>query len=182
VPESSGRRSGDAVPPDSEPATSGSASGTTADTPATPRKRGAKKRPAVPRPRDRLFDAVAEVTGLDPRLAGSKIGRVCSALREGDPPYTPEEVRMLPDLLARRGFTLPLLPWSIPDYIGLVRKTHGVPVGNWLEMSAEELVVALKPLPNDQAKAVVESLPPDKQEAYFRARDSAWEAEPYVPG
>src|SRR5579885_3015196 len=40
VPESSGRRSGDAVPPDSEPATSGSASGTTADTPATPQTEG----------------------------------------------------------------------------------------------------------------------------------------------
>src|SRR5579885_2713610 len=85
VPESSGRRSGDAVPPDSDPATSGSASGTTADTPATPRKRGAKKRPAVPRPRDRLFDAVAQYTRKgDPLLIEGRLQLEQWTSREGE--------------------------------------------------------------------------------------------------
>jgi hypothetical protein len=51
----------------------------------------AKAPPA--RPRDDLFDAVAQVTASDPKASGSFIGRVCKALRSADPPYTPAEVK-----------------------------------------------------------------------------------------
>jgi hypothetical protein len=42
---------------------------------------------------DLLFDAVAAITGMDPKSSGSHIGRVKSLLAKVDPPYTPEEVR-----------------------------------------------------------------------------------------
>lgn len=52
---------------------------------------GMKEKPQ--RPRDLLFDAIAEVTGADPATAGPRIATVKKALLEADPPYTPDEVR-----------------------------------------------------------------------------------------
>jgi hypothetical protein len=45
------------------------------------------------RPPDELFDAIAEVTGSDPKASGSHIGKVRKSLLSADPPYTAEEVR-----------------------------------------------------------------------------------------
>lgn len=44
------------------------------------------------RQRNPLFDAIAEVCGLDPTTAGGLIGKVNKSLSEADPPYTPDEV------------------------------------------------------------------------------------------
>jgi len=52
-----------------------------------------RSKPPEPRPRDSLFDAVAEVTGSDPKVSGSHVAKVCKNLRLADPPYTPEEVK-----------------------------------------------------------------------------------------
>ncbi len=59
--------------------------------PVAPRKR--KTTVKIPRERNPLFDAIAEVTGVDPATAGSSIGIVWAALSKADPPYTPEEVK-----------------------------------------------------------------------------------------
>lgn len=45
-----------------------------------------------PRERNPLFDAIADVTGMDPATAGSHIGKVAATLAKADPPYTPEDV------------------------------------------------------------------------------------------
>ena len=78
-------------------------------------------KPTSTRPRDQLFDAVAEITGSDPKTSGSFIGRVVSALRKSDPPYTPDEVRRLPDVLAAQNWSTPLTLGTIEKYIGWVR-------------------------------------------------------------
>jgi hypothetical protein len=96
---------------------------------AEPRKGKARgKRDPQPRRRDDLFDAVAEVTASDPKASGSHIGRVCSCLREADPPYTPAEVRALATALRARGFTLPLTLGTVEKYIGWTRQP-GAPPG-----------------------------------------------------
>lgn len=46
-----------------------------------------------PRERDELFDTLAEITSSDPVVSGSHIGRVCTALRSADPPYTSADLR-----------------------------------------------------------------------------------------
>lgn len=58
-------------------------------------KRSDKPKAKAPRTRrkDELFDAVAEVTGSDPHVSGSHIGRLCMLLRSADPAYTSDEVR-----------------------------------------------------------------------------------------
>lgn len=48
---------------------------------------------AKPRPRDLLFDAIAEVTAADPATAASHIVAVKKAMLKAVPPYTPEEIR-----------------------------------------------------------------------------------------
>ena len=48
---------------------------------------------APSRPRDELFDAVAEVTGAAPKASASHVAKVCKLLRAESPPFTPEEVR-----------------------------------------------------------------------------------------
>lgn len=70
---------------------------------------------AKTRPRDELFDSVAEVTGTDPKTAGGLIGKVCKALRAGEPPYTPEDVK---SFAARFG---EFCPWGPKD--GRLRPT-----------------------------------------------------------
>jgi hypothetical protein len=74
------------------------------------------------KPPNALFDAVAEVTGSDPVASGSHVGRVCVVLRSADPPYTPDEVRLLPPILAERGFTLPATLGTVEKYIGWTRQ------------------------------------------------------------
>lgn len=85
-------------------------------------------KPKTPRKRDPLFDAVAEVTGSDPVVTGSHVGKVTALLRKAEPPYTPEEVR---DFAARFA---QLCPWSegrrptigeIEKNIGLLRNGQG---------------------------------------------------------
>jgi hypothetical protein len=41
---------------------------------------------------DLLFDAIAEVTGTDPKASAGYVAKVRKALGEAEPPYTPEEV------------------------------------------------------------------------------------------
>jgi hypothetical protein len=49
--------------------------------------------PAKPRERDHLFDAVAEVSGSDPKVAGSHVAKISNLLAKAEPPYSPDEVR-----------------------------------------------------------------------------------------
>ena len=70
------------------------------ETPPNPPAGGTAPKPEEPpkpsakvRKRDELFDAIAEVTGTSPATKGSHIGKIASALRSAEPPYSPEEVR-----------------------------------------------------------------------------------------
>lgn len=75
------------------------------------------------RKKDELFDAVVEVTASDPTVNGPHIGRVCKALRNADPPYTPADVRRFAELVETE------MPWhkgrpsvsTVEKYIGIVR-------------------------------------------------------------
>lgn len=59
-----------------------------------PAKRGkTPKPPPKPRERDPLFDAIAEVTGLDSKESGPLIGMVKADLAGRDPPFSAEDVR-----------------------------------------------------------------------------------------
>lgn len=53
------------------------------------REKSAAKPP--PRPRNELFDAIAEVTGFDPATSGPLIGKVSATLKDAG--YTPDDVR-----------------------------------------------------------------------------------------
>lgn len=98
----------------------------------TPRPKGPRAEPAsdtsatpgtAGRKRDELFDALAEVTASDPKVSGSHLGRVCSALRKADPPYTPAELRRLVEIAPTE------FPWLkgritlgfVEKYVGIVR-------------------------------------------------------------
>lgn len=79
------------------------------------------------RPRNELFDALAEVTGLDPKTAGSALGDASATLSKADPPYSPDEVREfgrrfweLCSYAAAKNRTRPT-PHEVVKYIGLVR-------------------------------------------------------------
>ncbi len=85
----------------------------------------------APRPRNLLFDAVAEVSGLDPSTAGGRIGTAAAALAKADPPYTPAEVRefgqrfwQLCSWAADNKRTRPT-PHEIAGHIGLIRAGPG---------------------------------------------------------
>jgi hypothetical protein len=82
----------------------------------------AKTKSGKPRPRDELFDAVAEVGCADPEVNGPVIGKVCAALRRAKPPYTPEEVRRLPAAWAAAGMTVALTVPAIEKHIARVRR------------------------------------------------------------
>lgn len=61
--------------------------------PLPPERRGkAPKPPPKPRAPDELFDAIVAVTGCDPSVNGSHVGRVKKVLLAADPPYTPAEI------------------------------------------------------------------------------------------
>lgn len=75
------------------------------------------------RPRNPLFDAIVEVTGLDPATAGSAIGKAAADLAKSDRHYTPEDVLTF---AARVREWLPwhegaLTPGMLVKHIGLVR-------------------------------------------------------------
>jgi hypothetical protein len=68
-------------------------------TAAKPKDPASAEVKAHTRARDELFDALVEVTGSDPQLNGSHLGRACKALRDADPPYTAAEVRRLAEIV-----------------------------------------------------------------------------------
>ena len=73
---------------------------------------------------DPLFDAIAEITGSDPKASGSYIAKVRASLAKMEPPCSPEEVRSFPALLSK---TMPYLSGGITlgtveKYIGQVRR------------------------------------------------------------
>lgn len=93
-------------------------------------------KPKAPRQPNPLFDAIAEVTGLDSHTAGSQIGAVASVLANAQRPYTPEDVaefgrrfrELCPyvtrDVSPNRRPT----PGEIQKNIGLVRASQTRPV------------------------------------------------------
>lgn len=84
---------------------------------------GAEK---APRPRDLLFDAIAEVCRVDPATAGSSIAKVESALKKSTPPYTPEEVREFGvKWWEWKERTEPPSIWKLKEQIGTVRNGNG---------------------------------------------------------
>lgn len=70
-------------------------------------------KPRKPRPRNPLFDAIAEVTRTDPEASGSFVGSVAAVLAKATPPYTPDDVREFAARLAE------FCPWAAKD-----RRTH----------------------------------------------------------
>ncbi len=83
----------------------------------------------TPKPRNLLFDAIAEVTQKDPSVkkVGAEIGRVSASLAKAKPPYTPEDVfefgRRYQELCpwaAGKGYPRPT-PGIIESNIALVR-------------------------------------------------------------
>lgn len=79
-----------------------------------------------PKPRDELFDAVCDVTGSDPKVSGSHVGKVCKALRSADPPYTADEVRRWGELVVAEGWCSGKPPLGhVEKRIGTIRdKAH----------------------------------------------------------
>lgn len=58
-----------------------------------------EQKPPKSRERNPLFDAVADVCGVDPSTAGGLIGGVVKALAAADPPYTADDVRQFGERL-----------------------------------------------------------------------------------
>lgn len=83
-----------------------------------PPKDGAEK---TPRPRDLLFDAIAQVTCTDPATAGASIAKVESVLKKASPPYTPEEVLAFGEQWPAWKDKPPSL-WQVKEQIGIVRQ------------------------------------------------------------
>lgn len=75
------------------------------------------------RPRDELFDAIAETCKVDPATTGSSIAKVRQTLLRAKPPYTPAEVRLFgqwwwgKDGMRKRPPTV----WALQEQIGVVR-------------------------------------------------------------
>ena len=110
------RESEEGVPP--SPPFPADAGPRDADPPPKPAKAG------KPNP---LFDALADVTGLDPATAGGVIGVAAKKLAEADPPYTPDEVREFARRIndfcpwaGKDGRARPT-PGEVAKYIGLLR-------------------------------------------------------------
>jgi DNA-binding Lrp family transcriptional regulator len=75
----------------------------------------------TPRPRDPLFDAIAQVTHTDPATAGSSIAKVKAVLAKATPPYTPAEViRFGAEWPAWKD--KPPTLWQLKEQIGIVRQ------------------------------------------------------------
>lgn len=60
--------------------------------PKPEKKEHKPKQTPTPKPRNPLFDAVAEATKSDVGTVGSRIGKIAAALAKSEPPYTPAEV------------------------------------------------------------------------------------------
>lgn len=82
-------------------------------------------------PRNLLFDAVAEVSGMDPATAGGRIGTAQALMAKAEPPYSPDEVRefgrqfwQLCPWAAEKNRTRPT-PHEIATHIGLLRAGPG---------------------------------------------------------
>lgn len=90
----------------------------TARTPSGDNGKPVGKKPREP---NLLFDAIASVTGSDPKASAPHIGRVCKALRAADPPYTPDEVLRLPAVIREQGLDFTITLGSVEKYIGWVR-------------------------------------------------------------
>jgi len=101
----------------------------------TPTPKRQRKADSKPRVRDALFDAIADVTGSDPKASGSYIAKVRKSLAESEPPYEPAEVRMFldPEFLTRE------LPWlmgrkptlsEVEKNIGRTRKPSNIQLPN----------------------------------------------------
>lgn len=82
------------------------------------KKIGAEK---APRPRDLLFDAIAEVTHTDPATAGPSIAKVKVTLEKATPPYTPDEVFKFGSSWPEWKDKPPTL-WQLKEQIGAVRQ------------------------------------------------------------
>lgn len=80
-----------------------------------------------PRPPNPLWDAIVTVTGADSKLQARHIGRVCKALREADPPYTPADVLALPRILSTHKFTFPVSLGVVEKYISWTRTPPALP-------------------------------------------------------
>lgn len=101
----------------------------------------------APRPRDLIFEAIAQVTHTDPQTAGPSIGKIKSILLKASPPYTPEEVyefgRQWPKWKER-----PPTLWQLKEQIGIVRNgaKHGAnpnhPAKNEPTYTPEQLAAA----------------------------------------
>lgn len=107
--------------------------GTSAKQPSAKPETPAKSTTPKPtRPRDDLFDAVAKVTASDPRTSGSHIGRVCKALRDSDPPYTPEEIYQWAEMVTTASWWKGGRPGlgMMEKYIGWVRDKNPPGPGN----------------------------------------------------
>jgi hypothetical protein len=79
--------------------------------------------PERPRPRNELFDAIAEVCGVDPKTSGSSVGKAATTLAKASPAYTPDDVREFgrryPELCAwAKGYPSPS---ELEKYIGRIR-------------------------------------------------------------
>lgn len=94
------------------------------------RQQGREVSPAKPkrdRPRDQLFDAIVEVTGINAGAAGGFVAVAKKSLLAADPPYTPAEVREfgrryaeLCDWAKRSDTGMPT-PTELAKYIGRLR-------------------------------------------------------------
>lgn len=125
-------------------------------TPQTPKKKPRTAKEKKPRPRNHLFDAITEVTGLDPTTAGAHIGKVSALLSQATPPYTPEEVRAFPAVWKARGYgSIPITPGVIEKYIGWVRQPRGVSTPGEREQIERELLArrAVREQPRPRPKA-----------------------------
>lgn len=96
--------------------------------PPKEKQNGAEKAQRQPDP---LFDAIAEVCGVDPATAGSSIAKVESALKKSTPPYTPEEVKAFGvKWWEWKERTDPPTIWKLKEQIGTVRNGNGSKNGN----------------------------------------------------
>ncbi len=92
---------------------------------------------------DPIFDAIAEVTGLDPSTAGGRIGTAAAKLYRAKQPYTPEEIHEF----ARRFWEFcphaadknrqRPTPHEIANHIGLLRAKPAPPQSAPVRQSAK---------------------------------------------
>jgi hypothetical protein len=69
---------------------------------------------------NRMFDAVAKVTGAD-KKAGGHVAKVVKQLLAAEPPYTPEEVLRLPEVAKQRKWGVAITVGKLTELIGWTR-------------------------------------------------------------